>query len=105
MKAVPTRRALVLVESGLLFGLAEGIMEEIVKSLSVSSYLKAALLMIGTLGVFAIAIRIVEPIVRGTLKAVSKLDSGGGATMRIALHAIIIFLIFVGYVRVFYPGN
>jgi hypothetical protein len=105
MKAVPTRRTLVLIESGLLLGLAEGIMDELVKSLPVSSYMKALILMIGTLGVFAVAIRIIEPIVHGTLKAVSKLDSGGGALTRIGLHAIILFLIFVGYVRVFYPGK
>lgn len=105
MKAVPTRRTLVLVESGLILGLAEGIMDEIVKSLPLSSYMKALILMLGTLGVFAIAIRIIEPIIRGTLKAVSKLDSGGGALTRISLHAIILFLIFVGYLRVFYPGK
>jgi hypothetical protein len=80
-------------------------MNEIIKSLSVSSYMKALILMICTLGVFAIAIRIIEPIIRGTLKVVSKLDTGSGAMTRIALHSIILFLIFVGYVRVFYPGK
>src|ERR1051325_645070 len=88
LKAVPTRRTLILIESGLLLGLAEGIMNEIIKSLSVSSYMKALILMICTLGVFAIAIRIIEPIIRGTLKVVSKLDTGSGAMTRIALHSI-----------------
>jgi hypothetical protein len=105
LKAVPTRRTLVLIESGLLLGLAEGIMNEIIKSLTVSPYLKAAILMLCILCIFALAVRILEPLIRGTLKAVSKLDDGGGATMRIGLHTIILFLIFVGYVRVFYPGN
>jgi len=103
MRAVPTRRALVLVESGLLLGLTEGIMDDFVKQYSLSPYLKALILMVGTLGAFALAIRIIEPIVRGTLKAVSRLDTGGSAMVRIGLHLIILFLIFVGYVRVFFP--
>ncbi|MDP4198284.1 MAG: hypothetical protein Q8922_05205 [Bacteroidota bacterium] len=103
-RAVPTRRTLVLLESGLLVGLAEGLMEDFIHRYSISPYLKALLLMVGVLGVFALAIRIIEPIVRGTLKAVSKLDQGGGAMGRIALHVVILFLIFVCYVRVFFPN-
>jgi hypothetical protein len=103
MKAVPTRRTLVLLESGLILGLAEGLMIEIITRLQLSPYLKALLLMAGVLGVFAIAIRILEPIIRKTLHAISRLDASGGAMMRMGLHLIILFLIFVGYVRVFFP--
>jgi len=103
MKVVPARRTLVLLESGLLLGLAEGIMEEIITHLSYSPYVKALLLMGGVLGVFALAIRILEPVIRRTLHAVSKLDSSGGAMMRLGLHLVIFFLIFVGYLRVFFP--
>lgn len=102
-RAVPTRRTLVLLESGLIVGLAEGLMEDFIKLYTIPSYLKALMLMVGVLGVFALALRIIEPIVRGTLKAVSKLDKGGGALTRIGLHLIILFLIFVAYVRVFFP--
>jgi hypothetical protein len=104
MRAVPTRRTLVLVESGLLLGLTEGLMEDFIKQYTLPTYLKALILMVGTLGAFALAIRIIEPIVRGTLKAVSRLDKGGGAITRIGLHLIILFLIFVAYVRVFFPN-
>jgi hypothetical protein len=103
-RAVPQRRTLILLETGLLLGLAEGIMDELITHLALSPYLKALLLMTGVIGVFALAIRLLEPMIRGTLKMVSKLDSNGGATMRIALHAIILFLIYVGYVRVFFPS-
>ena len=103
MKAVPNRRTLVLLESGLLLGLSEGIMEDIVTHLQYSPYVKALLLMAGVLGVFALAIRILEPVIRKTLHAVSKIDAGHGAMMRVGLHLVIFFLIFVGYVRVFFP--
>ena len=103
MRAVPTRRTLVLLESGLLLGLAEGIMEEIVTHLTLSPYLKALVLMAGVLGVFALAIRILEPVIRKTLHHVSRLDAAGGAMMRLGLHVLIFFLIYAGYVRVFFP--
>jgi hypothetical protein len=102
-RAVPQRRTLVLLETGLILGLAEGIMTEIITHLTVSPYVKALLLMAGVIGVFALAIRIIEPVIRGTLKVVSKLDSSGGAMMRIGLHLIILFLIYAGYVRTFFP--
>jgi hypothetical protein len=78
-------------------------MTEIITHLTVSPYVKALLLMAGVIGVFALAIRIIEPVIRGTLKVVSKLDSSGGAMMRIGLHLIILFLIYAGYVRTFFP--
>ncbi len=102
-KAVPTRRALVLLETGLLLGLAEGIMTDTLTHLTLSPYIKALLLMVGVIGVFAFALRIIEPVIRGTLKMISKLDAGGGALLRIGVHVIIIFLIFAAYVRVFFP--
>jgi hypothetical protein len=102
-KAVPTRRTLVLLETGLLLGLAEGIMTDTLTHLTLSPYLKALLLMIGVIGVFAFALRIIEPVIRGTLKVISKLDTGGGAMLRIGVHAVILFLIFAAYVRVFFP--
>ena len=102
-RAIPERRALVLLETGLLLGLTEGVMPETITHLTLSPYAKAALLMIGVIGVFALAIRLLEPVIRGTLKMVSKLDSNGGASMRIVLHLIILFLIYVGYVRIFFP--
>jgi len=102
-RAVPQRRTLVLLETGLMLGLAEGIMWDLITHLTVSPYAKALLLMIGVVGVFALAIRILEPAIRGTLKMVSKLDSNGGAMMRVGLHLIILFLIYAGYVRTFFP--
>ncbi len=101
-KAVPTRRTLVLLETGLLLGLAEGIMTDGITHLMLSPYLKALLLMVGVIGVFAFALRIIEPVIRGSLKMISKLDAGG-AMMRIGVHLIILFLIFAAYVRVFFP--
>ncbi len=103
MKAVPTRRTLVLLETGLLLGLAEGILTDVITHLTISPYLKALFLMIGVIGAFAFAIRILEPVIRGSLKVISKLDSGGGAMVRVGLHLIILFLIFVAYVRIFFP--
>jgi hypothetical protein len=102
-KAVPSRRALILLETGLLLGLAEGIMTDTLTHLMLSPYLKALLLMVGVIGVFAFALRIIEPIIRGSLKMISKLDSGGGALLRIGVHLVILFLIFAAYVRVFFP--
>jgi hypothetical protein len=102
-KAVPTRRALVLLETGLLLGLAEGIMTDTLTHLTLSPYLKALLLMVGVIGVFAFALRIIEPIIRGSLKMIAKLDTGGGALLRIGVHLVILFLIFAAYVRVFFP--
>ncbi|MFI5200886.1 MAG: hypothetical protein ACHQNE_00680 [Candidatus Kapaibacterium sp.] len=108
MKAVPTRRVLVLLETGLILGLAEGIMTDAITRLTLSPYLKALMLMVGVIGAFAFAIRILEPVVRRSLKVISKMDSGatspmGSALTRIGLHLIIIFIIFVGYVRIFFP--
>jgi hypothetical protein len=102
-KAVPSRRALILLETGLLLGLAEGIMTDTLTHLMLSPYLKALLLMVGVIGVFAFALRIIEPIIRGSLKMISKLDAGGGALLRIGVHLVILFLIFAAYVRVFFP--
>jgi hypothetical protein len=102
-KAVPTRRALVLLETGLLLGLAEGIMTDTLTHLTLSPYLKALLLMVGVIGVFAFALRIIEPVIRGSLKVIAKLDTGGGALLRIGVHLVILFLIFAAYVRVFFP--
>lgn len=103
-KAVPTRRTLVLLETGLLLGLAEGIMTDTLTHLSsLSPYLKALLLMVGVIGVFAFALRIIEPVIRGTLKMIARLDAGGGALLRVGVHLVILFLIFAAYVRVFFP--
>ena len=104
MHAVPTRRTLVLLESGLLLGLAEGIMWNAIMKLHSTVYVKALLLMIGVIGIFALAVRILEPIIQSSLKAVSRLDAGGGALMRIGLHIVILFLIYAGYVRTFFPS-
>ncbi len=79
-------------------------MEDIITHLDLSPYLKALLLMVGVLGVFALAIRILEPVIRKSLHAVSKLDKAGGAMMRLGLHLVIFFLIYAGYVRVFFPS-
>lgn len=103
MRAVPARRTLVLLETGLILGLAEGLMWNAVTQLELSQYVKALILMVGVIGVFALAVRILEPLIQSSLKAVSKLDAGGGALMRIGLHAIILFLIYAGYVRTFFP--
>ena len=103
MKAVPARRTLVLLETGLILGLVEGIMTDVITRLALSPYLKALILMVGVIGAFAFAIRVLEPVVRQSLKVISKMDSGGGALTRIGLHLIILFIIFVGYVRIFFP--
>lgn len=108
MKAVPKRRTLVLLETGLILGLAEGIMTDEITKLTLSPYIKALILMVGVIGAFAFAIRILEPVVRQSLKVISKMDSGasspmGSALTRIGLHLIILFFIFVGYVRIFFP--
>ena len=102
-KVVPTRRALVLLETGLLLGLAEGIMTDTLTHLALSPYVKALLLMVGVIGVFAFALRIIEPVIRGSLKMIAKLDTGGSALLRIGVHTVILFLIFAAYVRVFFP--
>jgi len=102
-KAVPTRRALILLETGLLLGLAEGIMTDIITHLTISPYFKALILMAGVIGAFAFAIRILEPVIKWTLKTVAKFESGGGALVRVGLHFIILFLIFAAYVRTFFP--
>ncbi len=104
MKAVPTRRTLVLLETGLILGLVEGVMTDAITKLTLSPYLKALMLMVGVIGAFAFAIRILEPVVRQSLKMISKMDSGRGALTRIGLHLIILFIIFAGYVRIFFPG-
>ena len=103
MKAVPKRRTLVLLETGLILGLVEGIMTDAITHLNYAPYLKALMLMVGVIGAFAIAIRVLEPVVRQSLKIISKVDSGRGALTRIGLHLIILFIIFVGYVRIFFP--
>ena len=102
MKALPERRALVLLETGLLLGLAEGMMDDTLHHLDLSPYLKALMLMVGVVGVFAFALRVIEPVIKGILKAIAKLDSGGGPLMRIGVHAVILFLIFAAYVRIFF---
>ena len=102
MKAVPTRRTLVLLESALLLGLAEGLLQNAVTYLDLSPYLRALILMAGVLGVFALAIRILEPVITRLLHMIAKLDKRGGALMRIGLHLAILFVIFVMYVRVFF---
>ncbi|HEY3874149.1 MAG TPA: hypothetical protein VGM92_01625 [Candidatus Kapabacteria bacterium] len=102
LKAVPSRRALVLLETGLLLGLAEGMMNDAITHLELSPYTKALLLMVGVVGVFAFALRVIEPVIKGMLKMISKLDSGGGALMRVGVHAVILFLIFAAYVRIFF---
>jgi len=102
-KAVPTRRALILLETGLLLGLAEGIMTDAITHLTISPYLKALILMAGVIGAFAFAIRILEPVIKWVLKFIAKFESGGGALVRVGLHLIILFLIFAGYVRTFFP--
>jgi hypothetical protein len=101
---VPQRRTFVLLESALVLGLAEGIMWSMITSLTMSHYLKALLLMVGVVGVFALAVRVLEPIVGFFLKTIASFDKGGGAPLRIALHLVILFLIFVGYIRVFFRG-
>ena len=98
-RAVPTRRALILLETGLLLGLMEGI----ITHLTISPYLKALILMIGVIGAFAFAIRILEPVIKWALKFIARFESGGGALVRVGLHLIILFLIFAGYVRTFFP--
>jgi len=60
--------------------------------------------MIGVVGLFAVAVRILEPVIGWFLKVIAGLDKGSGALLRIGLHALILFLIFVGYVRVFFKG-
>ena len=60
-----------LLETGLLLGLAEGIMTDTLTHLMFSPYLKALLLMIGVIGVFAFALRIIEPVIRGSLKMIA----------------------------------
>jgi hypothetical protein len=104
-KAVPTRRTLVLLETGLVLGLAEGIMIDAITHLAFSHYLKALMLMVGVIGVFAFALRVIEPVIRGMLKMIAKLDTGGGALMRIGVHLVILFLIFAAYVRVFFSSG
>lgn len=101
-KVVPARRAFVLLETGLLIGLAEGVLNNLITRLPISIYLKALLLMAGVVGVFAIAVRILEPVIAWVLKFVSKLDTGSGPLLRLGLHAAILFLIFVSYVRIFF---
>jgi hypothetical protein len=103
MKAVPKRRTLVLLETGLVLGLVEGVMTDTITRLNYSPYLKALMLMVGVIGAFAFAIRILEPVVRQSLKIISKVDSGRGALARIGLHLVILFIIFAGYVRIFFP--
>ncbi len=34
---------------------------------------------------------------------IAKLDTGGGALLRIGVHLVILFLIFATYVHVFFP--
>ena len=104
-RAVPTRRTLVLLESALLLGLAEGLLQNAVTYLDISPYLRALVLMVGVLGVFALALRILEPLITHTLGLVARLDTRGGALMRIGLHIAILFVIFVLYVRVFFMNG
>jgi hypothetical protein len=104
-RVVPGRRTFVLLESGLILGLAEGIMWKFITSLALSNYFKAVLLMAGVVGAFALAVRVLEPVIAAVLKFIAKLDRGGGALARIGLHAVILFLIFVGYVRVFFRAG
>jgi hypothetical protein len=104
LKAVPARRTLVLLETGLILGLVEGIMTDVITHLNYSPYLKALMLMAGVIGAFAFAIRILEPVVRQSLKIISKMDSGRGALTRIGLHLVLLFIIFAGYVRIFFPA-
>ncbi|HET6401717.1 MAG TPA: hypothetical protein VFH95_09995 [Candidatus Kapabacteria bacterium] len=104
MKAVPKRRTLVLLETGLILGLVEGIMTDAITHLNYSPYLKALMLMVGVIGAFALAIRVLEPVVRQSLKIISKVDSGRGALTRIGLHIVILFIIFAGYVRIFFSA-
>jgi hypothetical protein len=101
-KAVPTRRALILLETGLILGLTEGIMNDAVTHISISPYLKALLLMAGVIGAFAFALRVIEPVIKWALKVIAKVEAGGGPLVRIGLHLVIIFLIYVAYVRVFF---
>lgn len=104
-RAVPAKRTLILLESGLLLGLTEGIMWNMITQLHTSIYLKALFLMAGVIGVFALTVRILEPIIQASLKAVAKLDSGGGVLLRLGLHSVILFLIYTGYVRTFFASG
>ncbi len=98
----PQRRTFILLETGLLLGLAEGIMWNLITTLTLSPYLKAALLMIGVIGLFAIAVRVLEPLIGSILKSIAGLEKGGGIAIRLGLHSVVLFLIYVGYVRVFF---
>jgi hypothetical protein len=98
----PKRRTFILLETGLLLGLAEGVMWNLITTLMLSPYIKAALLMIGVVGLFAVAVRVLEPLIGSILNAIAGLEKGGGIAIRIGLHAVVLFLIYVGYVRVFF---
>jgi hypothetical protein len=102
VRAVPQRRSFILLESALLLGLAEGVMWNMITTLQLDSYYKALLLMIGVVGIFALAVRVLEPVIEFILEFIASLDRGGGVLVRIGLHLIVLFLIFVGYVRVFF---
>ena len=104
-KVVPSKRVFLLLETGLLIGLAEGVLANLIHEFPISMYLKALLLMIGVVGVFALAIRVLEPIIAWMLRSLSKLEKGGGPILRLGLHAIILFLIFVAYVRIFFQPH
>ena len=103
-KVVPQRRTFILLETGLLLGLFEGLLWNLITRLSLSPYLKAAILMIGVVGLFALAVRILEPVIAWVLKMIASLDRGSGAIVLIGVHAIVLFLIYVGYLRVFFKG-
>ncbi len=78
-------------------------MTDLITHLTISPYIKALILMAGVIGAFAFAIRILEPVIKFSLKMISRLDTGGGALLRIGVHSVILFLIFAAYVRVFFP--
>jgi hypothetical protein len=102
---VPQKRSLILLETALLAGLFEGIMWNLVTGLHTVVYIKALVLMVGVVGMFALAVQVLEPVIQFVLKFIAKLEAGGGVLARLGLHLLLLFLIYVGYVRIFFKAG
>jgi len=96
------KRSFILVNLALLAGLGEGFLWRVLVDWRSTPYPKAVLLMLGTVGLFALAVRIAEPISQRTSSIAAAIQRSSGPAVYLGLQALILFLLFVGYVNVFF---
>lgn len=96
------QQSVVLAELALVLGLLEGYLYQIVRDWQSTQYAKAGVLMVLTILLFAGGLRLAEPILRQSASVLAAIDRTSGVFVKIGLHSLVLFLLYVGYVNVFF---